>query len=346
LILFGAYCLIRNDEPMKQYTKLRQPENYELSEKDLQGIKEYDLLLDHLTDVPSSEPLHKISIDEIGIYQQKIMISIEDFEDRNTHVPILCDINVSTDLTENRGIHMSRCIESIFTLAGQQWKSLDTFTAALATRVKERQETNTGSAEVTGIYFHKRTTPKSGLVSYDRLRLLSKATVSNNDARVKTGMQVYNMTACPCTKTFTKYSIVPGLQSLGLDLQQIKQILEITATGTHTQVGETTLLLDQENSDISHKDVYEVLDQSVHLIYELLKRPDEHAFVKAAITKPQFTEDVAREVAYNAYKRFNEKLSPNASLQVESLLQDSIHIHDVRTVIKKTFADLAFELHR
>jgi GTP cyclohydrolase FolE2 len=89
-----------------------------------------------------------------------------------------------------------------------------------------------------------------------------------------------------------------------------------------------------------------VLDNSLHLAYELLKRPDEHDFVKSVLNRPQFTEDVAREVAYNAYQAFHKKLSPDAESPVKSVLQDSIHMHDVRTVIKKTFVDLAFELHR
>lgn len=331
---------------MKKITKLHEPENYDLSETDFQAMDDYETLLDHLTDVPASEPLHKLSINEIGIYKQKVTTYIEDFEDHNSYVPIVCTVHVSTDLKENRGIHMSRCIESIFTLAEQKHKNLDAFASILAKTVMERQETTKGMADVSGIYFHKRRTPKSGLISHDRLRLISKATATKEATQTQTGMQVYNMTACPCTKTFTKYSIVPGLKALGLDLPQIKQILEITATGTHTQVGETTLTVDKEQTDISHKELYDVLDQSVHLIYELLKRPDEHEFVRQAIKKPQFTEDVAREVAYNAYTQFQQKLSPNAVLRVESLLQDSIHIHDVRTVIEKTFSDLKHELQQ
>jgi GTP cyclohydrolase FolE2 len=87
-----------------------------------------------------------------------------------------------------------------------------------------------------------------------------------------------------------------------------------------------------------------VLDNSVHIVYELLKRPDEHDFVKSVLDRPQFTEDAAREVAYNAYQAFNKKLSPNAELFVKSILQDSIHTHDVRTVIKKTFGEIKMDL--
>lgn len=329
---------------MKKYPKLRQPENYILSFEDFEQIGNFDFLLDHLTDIPASEPINRIQINEVGLYNQNMTIYVEDFETRDNYIPAYCTINVGVDITENRGIHMSRCVQSIFKLAKKKYKTLDIFTAELANMVKDKQESKTGIAEVKGIYLHKRYTRKTGLESHDKVRLISKATAMDNQISIKTGMQVYNMTACPCTKAFTKYSIVPGLKSMELTLEQIKQILDITATGTHTQIGTTTILLDKENVDITHKDLYDIFDESTHLIYELLKRPDEHDFVQHAIKKPQFAEDVTREVAFNTFQQFKEKLSSNAEINVESILHDSIHIHDVRSIIKKTFGDIQKEL--
>lgn len=131
---------------------------------------------------------------------------------------------------------------------------------------------------------------------------------------------------------------------MGLDLKQINRILEVTVSGTHMQRGTTTLLLDKETSSISHKDLYIVLEKSVHLVNELLKRPDEHELVIRALQTPQFTEDVAREVAFNGYEQFKEVLSPAAALYAESVLLDSVHIHDVQTVIQKTFGEIKSEV--
>jgi GTP cyclohydrolase FolE2 len=80
------------------------------------------------------------------------------------------------------------------------------------------------------------------------------------------------------------------------------------------------------------------------LVYELLKRPDEHDLVIRALTKPQFTEDVVREVVFNTYQQFKHILSPTAALYAESLLLDSIHIHDVQTVINKTMGEIKNEV--
>jgi len=76
------------------------------------------------------------------------------------------------------------------------------------------------------------------------------------------------------------------------------------------------------------------------LVYELLKRPDEHELVTRALNRPQFTEDVAREVALGAFNRFQEVASNETNVDVESVLQDSIHIHDVRTRIQTTFGKI------
>ena len=325
--------------------RMHKPENYQITEADI-NTENFGDLLNDLTEVVNSEPLYNISLTRIGIGNQKSMVNIASMEDPNTYVPVLCEINTGVDLKDNRGIHMSRCIQSIFNLAQKKYPTLDDFTYELAKAVKEIQETETGFADVSGTYIHKRYTRKTQLESYDSVHILSKAMYSNNKSRVQTGMKVYNTTACPCTKAFTKYSVVPELKKAGLSVEHIQHVLETVTSGTHMQLGTTVLMVDKENSNISHKDIYNVLDKSLHLVFELLKRQDEHDFVRTTIRRPQFTEDAGREVAFNAYEAFKDTLSPNAEMLVESILQDSIHIHDVRTLINKTFGDLKNEIEQ
>ncbi len=330
---------------MKKRSRLYKPEDYPLSGKDIENTDEFGSLLEHLTNTPVSEPLYNISLTKVGVNKQKAMIYIESLDTPDTYVPVLCEISTGVDLRQNRGIHMSRCIQSIFTLAQRKFKTLDDFALALAGAVQEQQESEMAFADVSGTYIHKRYTKKTALESYDSIHLLSKATISssNSDVLIKTGVQVYNATACPCTRTYTKYSVVPALQAMGLTIDQINQILDLTLSGTHIQRGVTTLLLDKKTSEITHKNIYQVLEQSVHLVYDLLKRPDEHDLVVRMLQKPQFTEDVAREVAYNAYRRFKDILSEKAEIYAESILFDSIHIHDVQAIIQKTLGEIKKE---
>lgn len=325
---------------MKKYLRLHKPEEYTLLDDDIEKVEDFNGLLDHLTDVVNSSPLHKIGLSRIGIGSQKIYITIESLEDPKVYVSMLCEVNTGTDLIENRGIHMSRCLESIFQLSQKKFKSLDDFAVELAKMVKHKQQSNMAFAEVTGTYIHKRFTRKTKLESFDSIQLISKAEINKDKISIKTGVKVHNATSCPCTKTYTKYSVVPKLKALSLTNEQIRNILDVTIAASHMQLGPTILMIDKENSNISHKDLYDVLDKSLHIVYELLKRPDEHEFVESVIRRPQFTEDAARDVAHNAYEAFKTKLSPKAELIVESLLQDSIHTHDVHSLIKKTFQEI------
>lgn len=326
--------------------RLRQPENYILTEQDVNGQEQFESFLNHLTDVVASEPIHNIGIKDIGISNQKVMVFIEDFSTPDTYVPIFCNVNVGVELTKNRGIHMSRCIESIFSLSQKKFKTLDEFSIELATLIREKQESESASIEVVGTYLQKRITKKTNLETFDSVKLISKVSVSEKGLRVKTGVIVYNTTACPCTKTYTKYSVVPKLKALGLSLEQIKKIVEITIAGSHMQLGETELTVDNNSSHTTHKQLFDVLDRSTHLVNELLKRPDEHDLVVRALKRPQFTEDVAREVAYNAYETLKDILPVETELYVGSVLKDSIHIHDVYTVIQKMFGEIKEDLQR
>src|SRR5260221_12374881 len=169
--------------------------------------------------------------------------------------------------------------------------------------------------------------------------------MNSKEIKVQTGLRAYNMTACPCTRTFTKYSVVPELVKLGFDKDTVQKVLDITHSGTHTQRGTVTLLVDKTSDKMTHGALHKILEESCHLIYELLKRPDEHDLVVRALSKPQFTEDVVREVAFTAYQAFSDAPG-KTKLIVESILLDSIHIHDVCTMIERSFSDIQKELNQ
>src|SRR5579883_1233116 len=123
----------------KNLPRLRQPENYTLSEQEIKNTDEYDTLLNHLTNVVASEPLYNIGINRLGVANQKAMIFIESLEVPQSYVPVLCEISTGTNLWENRGIHMSRCIQTIFDLAQRKFTTLDEYAFELAKTVREKQ---------------------------------------------------------------------------------------------------------------------------------------------------------------------------------------------------------------
>jgi GTP cyclohydrolase FolE2 len=176
------------------------------------------------------------------------------------------------------------------------------------------------------------------------LRATSIATPKNTSSQI--GISAYNMTGCPCTETFTKFAVVPKLKDAGFNLAQISEILDITNSGTHTQRGLATVNVDKASPKVTYAKLYEVLDSSCHLVYELLKRPDEHELVVRVLRHPQFTEDVVRDIVDNVVRILGGEFKPSSKIFASSQLYDSIHIHDVYTEIEKNYGELAHENDR
>lgn len=324
-----------------QYT---DPVNYVLTDQDV-ASSNYDAFLDNLTDVPSSVPLKPFSIDRAGIKEQMAYIQVRSLTNFDEYVPVLANLTMQVQLEGHRGIHMSRCEEALFSLVEERHDSLDAFTGKLAESIRDLQQSEAAYVNVEGTYIHKRPTVKSAKQSYDRMTMFAEAVACKNRATaIRIGLAAFNMTGCPCTETFTKFAVVPKLQNAGFDLEQIKTIIGITNSGTHTQRGLATLKLDKTSDAIDYAKLYEVLDASCHLVFELLKRPDEHELVVRVLKNPQFTEDVVREIASKTVEKLGRHLSGDARVFTSSQLYDSIHIHDVYTEIEKTYRELVDEI--
>jgi len=313
----------------------KDPVNYRVQPEDLDG--DFGEFLNTVTDVPASPSLHPIDIDEAGIANQQVYIQVEDIDGKGEIKPMLCTVEIGVKLEGHRGIHMSRCEESLFELAKTPHKSIDAFALALAKSVRDKQGSRGCVVKVTGVYMHDHRTRVTDRVSEDKIFLLSEVKIDGDDEKVNTGVTAFNINACPCTRAYTKYSAIPALQKRGFTHDQIVDILDVVVTGSHTQRGTISVVIDKTSEDITSGEIYAIIDRAAHLVYELLKRSDEHELVTRALNHPQFTEDVAREVAFGIYNRFKEIAPAETRLQVESVLQDSIHIHDVKTRIDTDF---------
>lgn len=301
----------------------------------------YDDFLHDLTNVPDSSPSINIPIDEVGITNQQVVVRIQDIDNQGSVVSVPCSITLSTSLKDRRGVHMSRCGTVIFDAAQKTFSSLDDFAHEIAQNIMAKQNSDRGMAKVVGTYLHLRPTPKSGITSHDRMYLISEAEVNvGGEVNQKTGVQAYNITACPCTLTHTKFLPVPQLRELGLTTDQIQRVLDVTHSGTHTQRGTINLVMDKTSPEVNAGTIYSVLDDTTHLVYDVLKRPDEHELVLKTLGHPQFTEDVVREAAKGIFDHFDGKVPDSTSFVIESQLLESIHIHDVRTVLRSTIGKI------
>ena len=329
-------------EYMNENNGILDPVNHELTQNELTD-NNFISFLDKLTDVPSSIPLNPIVIDRAGIENQTAYVKIKSLFTDN-YVPVFCNISMQVELVGHRGIHMSRCEEALFELINDKFETLDEFAEKLATKLIERQKSEKAYVVVEGQYSAERKTKVTKRDSYDRLSLLVDCVATNKEVKSRVGIKAFNMTGCPCTETYTKFSVVPKLKDAGFNLEQIKEILNITNSGTHTQRGLACLILDKSDTAISHRAIYDVLDKSCHLVYELLKRPDEHELVIRALRRPQFTEDVVRDTVLNTIKDLGKYLKSSDRITATSQLFDSIHIHDVCTRIDQTVGEIKKQL--
>lgn len=321
---------------MKKY---KDPVNHKLSLEEI-NPEVFSSLMNELTDVPESEPLHSIDVDEAGITGQQLILHTIDFAENKVAEPLFSEIEMSVSLANSRGIHMSRCEEVLFEFKNRKDFTLLEMAAAIARELRKVQCAEKSYVTLTAQKSLKKSTNVTKKETHDKIFLYAKASITKTSESFDTGLSAFNITACPCTKTYTKFSIVPKLIDLGLDLNQIQKIIDLTMSGTHTQRGTISIHLDDVSEDFRAESLYNVLDQSTHLVNELLKRPDEHDLVTRALAKPQFTEDVVREVAVNLKNILRDKISDNSMVKIESILLDSIHIHNVKTVIKRSFSNL------
>lgn len=321
---------------MKKYS---DPVNHQLSSEEILP-ENFKAFMDELTDVPESEPLHNIAIDEAGITAQEHILFTTDFVNDSKSEPVFVEIEMSVSLEGSRGIHMSRCEEVLFEFINRKDLSLIEMAVSMAEKLKHVQEAKKAYVTLRAQKSLRKNTRVTKKETHDKMFLYAKASLSDTNMQRDVGLSVFNITACPCTKTFTKFTVVPKLVELGLDLNLTQKIVDLTLSGTHTQRGTLSIAVCDVNKEFKIESLYDVLDKSAHLVNELLKRPDEHDLVCRALAKPQFTEDVVRETATNIKSMLFEKIHDKSLVTIESILHDSIHIHNVKTVIKRLFCDL------
>src|SRR6266699_1612916 len=106
---------------MKKQAKFPDPVNYRVTDQDIDKRADFSSFLTRISDIHASVPAHPIAITTTGIYNQQVMVHIEDFDQGKPYVPVLCEVAVSVDLKEQRGIHMSRSVQAIFDLATKKF---------------------------------------------------------------------------------------------------------------------------------------------------------------------------------------------------------------------------------
>ncbi len=274
-----------------------------------------------LEDVPDEVPNFSIPITWVGIVNRQTYIQIRDpFLSNSTIISMLTNLAIGlSPLSNKRGIHMSRLENELQKAISKTYDALEEFTSTLALGSYNSQPCKTSHVTAVGTYILKVKTPKTMLNSQQILRYSSDVSFNGSKYQKKIGLTIPILIACPC-----------GMRTIG-------------QLGTHTQKGSITLSI-KSSDTIDEKELLTILNNVSHGICELLKRPDESEIIIRALRKPQFVEDLAREVAAKTYCTFKNTLAEGSVVHIKVHSQESIHTHDVEAEINMSLKEIGENL--
>jgi GTP cyclohydrolase IV len=317
-----------------------------INEKDklsiLKGVRALDFLNTEsndelssspLTDIPAKMPQHPIYIQKVGSSDATCFFNLlNPFTNRYDHVEAKACVTV--DLSPNqRGIHMSRLQEALNNLDVQnEWDSLGDVADFVAAKVKELQGSGKSEVSLTVNSYVETVNSRSGTRSRQPISITADSTLCDSKIFHTIGLNIKVMTACPCTIKYSRLKAEKNLkQSLG-DKFYDSIMQGVPPTFTHSQRGNLSVKVSSENDLISLRNLYLQISKVAHLVESVLKRPDEHFLVQKSHTKPQFCEDLCREVSISVASEINA----DDLVEVSVELDESIHPH-------KAFAKLTIK---
>lgn len=272
------------------------------------------------SDVPEERPSVSLPLSEVGISGKTVWVHLP-----QGVLPFVAAMHVDLSATR-RGIHMSRLEEAMTDLHQRRFDDLRAYGLELARIMLERQQATRSAVMLHGKLPLLRETTVSGRTSLDTIEISATIEVERQGLtvceQVMIGAGIYHITACPCTQ---EYNRVLFGERAGESPQP-----------THSQRSFTTLAVATTGAAPGYDDLVACLAAALHATQDLLKRPDEAEIVLQSHLHPQFAEDAVREVAQEAGRTFGGRLPATARVVIESLSQESIHIHDVRCRLDTT----------
>lgn len=244
-------------------------------------------------------------------------------------VTLTTTIDVFVDLpATQKGSHMSRHVEVINEIVDESVRSpvesLEVLCEDIAsTLLKKHEYASNSEVHISSDYFLEKELP-SGVKSLESYRLLARARAKRGEEINKKmiGVEVIGMNACPCAMETIR-------EVLANDKPVIKEELKDVPMITHNQRNISTLLIEvPSNYLMEADDLIELVEQSMSSpTYEILKRSDEGKVVYDAHKKPQFVEDVVREILTRILEKYPD-LPDDVEVTVRSESEESIHKHN------------------
>ncbi len=284
-------------------------------------LNEHERIVREGKDIPEQQPSVPIRLNRVGITGNRIWINLPE-----GRLPFDSSISVSLS-GHRRGIHMSRIEDTIAWSFDQEFGDLKEFAKKFCHKIMEGQKSNGVFLKIKGSLPRTETTPISEKRSIEALEIFLTAQGSGTEITMEIGIEIEHITACPCTQAYHQTWIGETAQH-PLPLP------------THSQKTVTRISIQDLMDRLYFWDILKPAASSLHLIQGLLKRPDEAELVIRAHRRPQFVEDVVRELAAATVRELGDRIDPEAFINIESLSLESIHTHNVQAEFSARFQEI------
>jgi len=244
-------------------------------------------------DIQGSIDTRRETIDKVGVKNLRYPIIVQDrLEGLQKTV---AELDFFVELPHYyRGTHMSRFIE---VLNSYHQEDLIENLPRMLESIKERLNADRAYINLKFPYFMEKRAPVSGItsmLSYDCVFLASLGEMYE----LTIGVEVPITTVCPCSKEISKY-------------------------GAHNQRSIVTVLLNYKGFVWLEEIIEYVESVASSQVYSLLKREDEKFVTEQGYDKPQFVEDIVRDLAILLKK--DQRVT---GFKISSENFESIHNHN------------------
>lgn len=279
-------------------------------------------------DVPSQAPPVALAIDAVGITDKTFWVPLD-----TGLTPFKGEILLGLP-KDYRGIHMSRIEEAAERMGHNGPMGPAAYALRLVEEVLQGQPCQHIHFRMEGGMPILRVAPVTSRASLEAqwVGVEVHKVRGSGSAWIKYGIGVSHITACPCTQAYNRALFGDRIASGG----------EGPGFATHSQRSFTKLSIAEcdvgveDGTSVELHELLMVLEEELHVVQGLLKRPDEAELVFRAHKEPQFVEDVVRCVARRAKDELQNRLRKGASIRVETLSLESIHSHNVKAWLELT----------
>lgn len=287
-------------------------------------------------DIPNQTPVTPLLVKRVGLKRSSIPVKLTDPFGGSEPIQLSCDVDVAVSLEGGRrGIHVSRIGDVLARLSGETYVSLQQYAGRLAETLKAAQQSENAHTHVQGVFTYlENVVGVKEKRSLEHLTLIADADLTPNGLSLGQGLGFSHITACPCVQETYR-------NSFGSDDQQFLASIADKRMPllTHTQRCETKLFLRGLAEQVVLRDLVACIDAGVVRSQNTLPREFELLNVQQAHAKPQFLEDVLRDLLARAY-RMVRKRNTEGTIRVVSSSMESIHDFDLGGEIEYSLGEL------